>query len=88
MEVKFHNENSLVSGRLSGYIEWLKTQSDSTDVYENKRYAVVLKENNMLIGMVGMGIEENLNEVEMAYCNFAFELIANEKEEKEYRFGV
>ncbi len=65
--MKDWSENSLVPGRLSGYIEWLKTQSDSTDVYENKRYAVVLKENNMLIGMVGMGIEENLNEVEMAY---------------------
>ena len=38
--MKDWSENSLVPGRLSGYIEWLKTQSDSTDVYENKIYAV------------------------------------------------
>ena len=35
--------------------------------YENKRYAVVDKITNNLIGMVGMGLEDTLNEVEMAY---------------------
>ena len=61
------SENSTVEGRLSGYIDWLQTQSDSKDIYENKRYAVELKEKNGLIGMVGMGLEDTLNEVEMAY---------------------
>ena len=36
-------------------------------VYKNKRYAVTLKENDLFIGMVGMGLEDTLNEVEMAY---------------------
>lgn len=61
------SENISVDGRLLSYIDWLQTQADSTDVYENKRYAVVLKETDLLIGMVGMGMEETLNEVEMAY---------------------
>lgn len=61
------SENSTVEGRLSGYIDWLQTQKDSKDIYENKRYAIVLKETDELIGMVGMGWEETLNEVEMAY---------------------
>ena len=50
-----------------GYIDWHQTQKDSTDVYENKRYAVALKGNDLMIGMVGIGIEDTLNEVEMAY---------------------
>jgi RimJ/RimL family protein N-acetyltransferase len=61
------SENSTVKGRLSGYIEWLQTQKESKDIYENKRYAVVPKETDELIGMVGMGLEDMLNEVEMAY---------------------
>lgn len=65
--MKDWSENSLVPGRMSGYIDWLALQKDSKDVYENKRYAVVLKENNKLIGMTGMGLEEMTNEVEMAY---------------------
>ena len=65
--MKDWSENSLHPGRLSGYIDWLQSQKDSIDLNENKRYAVVLKENNELIGMVGMGLEDTLNEVEMAY---------------------
>ena len=61
------SENSLDPERLRGYIDWLGTQTQSTDVYENKRYAIVLKETGLLIGMVGMGLENTLNEVEMAY---------------------
>lgn len=49
------------------FIDWLQTVKDSTDVYDNKRYAVVLKETDEMIGMVGMGLEETLNEVEVAY---------------------
>lgn len=48
-------------------IEWHSQPKDDTDVYQNKRYAVVLKDTDELIGMVGMGLEDTLNEVEMAY---------------------
>lgn len=65
--MKDWSENSSIPGRLRDYIDWHQTQVDSTDVYENKRYAVALKENDLLIGMVGMGLEDTLNEVEMAY---------------------
>ena len=36
-------------------------------MYECKRYAVTLKDNDLLIGTVGMGLEDTVNEVEMAY---------------------
>ena len=49
------------------FIDWLQTVKDSTDVYDNKRYAITLKDTDELIGMVGMGLEETLNEVEVAY---------------------
>lgn len=65
--MKDWSENSAVEGRLYDYIEWLRTQKESKDLYENKRYAVELKEENKLIGMVGMGLEDTINEVEMAY---------------------
>lgn len=51
----------------TGYIKWHQARKDSTDVLECKRYAVALKETDLLIGVVGMGLEETLNEVEMAY---------------------
>ncbi len=50
-----------------GLIDWFQTKKDSTNVYENKRYAVVITQTDELIGMVGMGVEETLNEVEVAY---------------------
>ncbi|GAA0077636.1 GNAT family N-acetyltransferase [Clostridium sp. CTA-5] len=65
--MKDWSENSTVPGRLSGYINWLESQKESKDIYENKRYAIELKETNKLIGMVGMGLEDTINEVEMAY---------------------
>lgn len=49
------------------YIDWLQSQKESTDIAENKRYAIAKKETNELIGMVGMGLEDTLNEVEVAY---------------------
>ncbi|WP_294188276.1 GNAT family N-acetyltransferase [uncultured Clostridium sp.] len=52
---------------INSYIDWRQSQKDSKDIYENKRYAVALRDSNKLIGMVGMGIEETLNEVEVAY---------------------
>ena len=65
--MKDWSENSSVPGRLQGYIEWHQTQKESTDVFENKRYAITLKENDFFIGIVGMGLEDTLNEVEFAY---------------------
>lgn len=50
-----------------GFIDWLQTQKDSTDVYRNKRYAITLPQTDEMIGMVGMGLEDTLNEVEIAY---------------------
>lgn len=50
-----------------GLIDWFQTKKDSTDVYENKRYAVVLTRTDELIGMVGMGMDDTVNEVEVAY---------------------
>lgn len=61
------SENSPSEESFQGYIEWHQTQKDSTDVYECKRYAITLKGKDMLIGTVGMGLEDTLNEVEMAY---------------------
>jgi len=49
------------------WIDWCQQQRDSLDVRENKRYAVTLQGTSELIGMVGMGMEETLNEVEVAY---------------------
>lgn len=50
-----------------GFIDWLQTQKDSKEIYVNKRYAIALKETDQLIGMVGMGLEDTVNEVEIAY---------------------
>ena len=61
------SENIPSAESLTGYIDWHQTQKASTDVYECKRYAVALKDNDLLIGTVGMGLEDTLNEVEMAY---------------------
>lgn len=36
-------------------------------MYENKRYAVALKDTDVMIGMVGMGLEDTVNEVEVPY---------------------
>jgi ribosomal-protein-alanine N-acetyltransferase len=50
-----------------GYIDWHQTQKNSKDIHENKRYAIVLPDTDEMIGMVGMGLEDTLNEVEVAY---------------------
>ncbi|MDL2273325.1 GNAT family N-acetyltransferase [Oscillospiraceae bacterium OttesenSCG-928-G22] len=49
------------------YIDWRHSQRDSTDIYEDKRYAVALPATDEMIGMVGIGLEDTLHEVEMAY---------------------
>jgi RimJ/RimL family protein N-acetyltransferase len=61
------SENSPATENYYGFIDWLQTQKDSTDIRVNKRYAIALSETDQLIGMVGMGLEDTLNEVEVAY---------------------
>ncbi len=61
------SENHSTPESFEGYINWHQTQKESTDMYKCKRYAVALKENDLLIGVVGMGLEDTVNEVEMAY---------------------
>ena len=65
--MKDWSENAPTPEDFYGYIDWLQTKKDSTDVYENKRYAIALSKTNELIGMVGMGLEDTVNEVEVAY---------------------
>lgn len=61
------SENSPSPESFDGYIDWHQTQKESTDVFECKRYAVTIKGEDKLIGIVGMGLEDTVNEVEMAY---------------------
>lgn len=61
------SENSPNPESFDGYIDWHQTQKESTDVYECKRYAITIKGEDVLIGTVGMGFEDTVNEVEMAY---------------------
>lgn len=65
--MKDWSENTSFPGVLQKYIDWHQKQKNSTDVYESKRYAVVLPSDDKLIGIVGMGLEDIVNEVEMAY---------------------
>ena len=60
-------ENRTLPEEYHGFIDWMQAEKDSVDVYKNKRYAIVLPDTNEMIGMVGMGLEDTLNEVEMAY---------------------
>ena len=61
------SENSPSPESFDGYVDWHQTQKDSVDVYECKRYAITLKNEDILIGTVGMGFEDTICEVEMAY---------------------
>ncbi len=65
--MKDWSQNSPSPESFHGYIDWHQSQKDSTDVYENKRYAIALPDSDLLIGAVGMGLEDTVNEVEMAY---------------------
>jgi len=60
-------ENNVSPKAFWGYIDWHQTQKHSTDVYENKRYAIALPDTDEMIGMVGMGLEDTVNEIEVAY---------------------
>jgi [ribosomal protein S5]-alanine N-acetyltransferase len=61
------SENSDSPQDFFGYIDWHQTQKNSTDIYENKRYVIALPNTDEMIGMVGMGLEDTLREVEAAY---------------------
>lgn len=61
------SEHSPSPESLYSFIDWLQTQKDSIGIYENKRYAIALPDTDQMIGMVGMGLEDTLNEVEVAY---------------------
>ena len=65
--MKDWSEHSPSPEAFHGYIDWHQSQKNSTDVYENKRYAITLPDSDLLIGAVGMGLEDTINEVEMAY---------------------
>ena len=65
--MKDWSENTENVQSLNNYIDWLQSKKDSVDIYENKRYAIALKNSDEMIGMVGMGLEDNINEVEVAY---------------------
>ena len=49
------------------YIDYQQTVKDLTNIDVNRRYAIALKDSDEMIGMVGVGLEETLNEVEIAY---------------------
>jgi RimJ/RimL family protein N-acetyltransferase len=59
-------ENGVTPQSYFEYIDWLQTQRASTDLYENKRYAIALPDTDEMVGMIGMGLEDTLNEVEVA----------------------
>ena len=48
-------------------IDWFIKQQDQTDISIGRRYVVALPEGGEMIGVVGVGLEETLNEVEVAY---------------------
>lgn len=65
--MKDWSENAPTPVDFYGFIDWLQTKKESKNVHENKRYAIVMRKTDELIGMVGMGLEDTLNEVEVAY---------------------
>ena len=65
--MKDWSQNSPTPESFHGFFDWLQTRNDSVDVYENRRYAIALADTDELIGMVGMGLEDTVNEVEVAY---------------------
>lgn len=60
-------EHNAVPEDFDGWIAWHQSQKDSTDVFTAKRYAVVRKGEDELIGSVGMGLNDDINQVELAY---------------------
>ena len=68
--VKFMQDWSayaMQSDDLTNFIDYMQTKQSCIDVRINKRYGIELKTSGKLIGMIGMGLEETLNEVELAY---------------------
>lgn len=48
-------------------IDWFMKQQDNEDIAIGRRYVVALPDTDTMIGVVGVGLEETLNEVEVAY---------------------
>ncbi|MDU1912114.1 GNAT family protein [Fusobacterium sp.] len=48
-------------------IDWFIKQQDTIDISIGRRYAVASPDTDDMIGMVGIGLEETLNEIEVAY---------------------
>lgn len=65
--MKDWSENAAEPQDFYEFIDWLQTKKESVNVWENKRYAIALKESDELVGMVGMGLKDTINEVEVAY---------------------
>ena len=49
------------------YLDGMRRRKPSKDMRVNKRYVVTLRGSGEMIGMVGMGLKDELNEVEVAY---------------------
>ena len=48
-------------------IDWFEKQQDNTDISIGRRYAIALPDTDKMIGMIGVGLEKTLNEIEAAY---------------------
>lgn len=48
-------------------IDWFQKQQDNTDISIGRRCVIALPDTNEMIGMVGVGLEKTLNEIEAAY---------------------
>lgn len=48
-------------------IDYFRTHQDSTDFSNRRAYAITLPDTDEMIGMVGIGLKEMLNEVEVSY---------------------
>ena len=49
------------------YMDEQQSKKDSIDVYKNQGYVIALSDTDEMIGMTGTGLEDTLNEVEVAY---------------------
>ncbi|MDO5517720.1 MAG: GNAT family N-acetyltransferase [Clostridium sp.] len=61
------SENGTTLDLVHEYIDYQKSVEDSTDLEVNRRYAIAFKDSDEMIGMVGVGLEDTVNEVEIAY---------------------
>ncbi|UUZ78800.1 GNAT family N-acetyltransferase [Paenibacillus sp. P26] len=50
-----------------GLIDQYQKQSDNTDISIGRSYAIALPNTDEMIGMIGVGLKEKLNEIELGY---------------------